>query len=205
MSVPKVFLIGGVHIKEIPKHILDWKKIDAVLVEGALDNDLLELKNIVREPLFIIGAYLYFLLLRLIGKDQKSVYKIRSEHGFRIHSIDVTITEMVDSFHSPINYLISTGMFCIVYLLSSSLTSWAHLIYALVLSSLGYVVYVVLFATLEMRNKTMARNCVNLIKENKYHIVALSCGYRHIKGIAPLLRKDGLEVVEMNITKEGKE
>ncbi len=199
------YIIGTTHLSDVKvtKELEDAiKNSTDRIIDSPSQSNLLTAKNILYEPIAIIGLLIYDAICIMAFKilhtsDTTSMNKLikRINPTIKSHYNDVPVNELIGVFHKVYNYPIQIVIVVVPILIYGYAVPYIGVISFIILC-LFYFAYFVLM-TLDYRNKTAAQNTLKLIKENGR--VLIQYGSLHRTGIKKYLEDNGIDVLNIEL------
>lgn len=203
----KVFLLGGMHIINIPPSLLAAHKIDVIFSEGINYTKVSFLRNFSKEPFFMMGWYIYIIFLRIaafFGRgDLNSLYKYADQNNIHVECVDVSMNDLVDKFHNLFNpfiemvfFLVSYGMFTVSIKTFDFLNWVPNYLIILIAGLFSCFIYLTFWVwrTANYRNEEMTKNIVKFLDNKNYHNILFYSGSLHTKEMEQLFEKRGFDI-----------
>lgn len=196
-----VYLLGTRHdsnkskndIEDLVKNL----RFDCFLTEGVCRRGAFNSKNLLKEPFFLIGAFIWFYYLQYFGKDVSTLHRISEEKGIPLYLIDKTLSELVDEGHRwcnyPLYFFVSLVLFFALFQFPLIFRILITIIFLLAFS-LGYIQYKVN----NMREETWITKIICILRAKKYRTVLVTCGENHKKNIKEKLIAMDFRVITEN-------
>lgn len=205
----RVFLLGTIHMRPVrpnPRRCEAFGAADAWVPEAVDFRNLNTRRNMLREPLAVLGAGIFLQLQRWLsgsgsGADTGSISRYIKQYNRKWRRIKVKVSDpsmdwIISHYHRPQNYFVQGAFILGFPLLLTSLDAVPLLpeLLGVLMAALSYFSFFAFLSSMgdgSARNRKAVMGIKSLIRSGRRSIL-VSYGHAHIRDLYKMLQKEGI-------------